>query len=60
MLGTGNGPGLVHMWWIDPEKERDLAAARADGSATMEVGETEVRYWLEYDEARGTANLIRP
>ncbi len=47
--GASGGPGIPQLWWIDPDKEADLALARQDPSRSMEVGETEDRYWLEYE-----------
>ena len=48
--GSSGGPGIPQLWWMDPAKERELAAARQDTEASMEVGETEDRYWLEFEE----------
>ena len=36
------------LWWIDPERERQLNRSMADPSAKLEVGPLEVRYWQEY------------
>ena len=55
-IGAGNGPGLIQMWWIDPDKTAELDAARRDSSKTMEVGAVEDRYWIEFDaKQRSTA-----
>ena len=40
---------LTKMWWIDPEKSQQLNEAQQDPSIQLEVGETEDRYWLEFD-----------
>lgn len=42
--------GVHQMWWIDPDKDAKLQAALRDPSTKLEVGPTEVRYWLEYDK----------
>jgi len=41
--------GVFGTWWSDPEKEAELAAARKDKTKKMPVGETDVKYWPEYD-----------
>ena len=48
--GSSGGPGIPQLWWIDPDKQRELSAARQDQGKSMEVGETEDRYWLEFEE----------
>ena len=42
--------GVHQMWWIDLDKDTRLQAALRDPSMKLEVGPTEVRYWLEYDK----------
>jgi len=37
------------MWWTDPEKQQALAGAMRDESVQLEVGETEDRYWLSFE-----------
>jgi microcin C transport system substrate-binding protein len=36
------------LWWIDPERERQLNRAIADPAVKLEVGPLDVRYWQEY------------
>ena len=48
---VGDYRDLSSLWWIDPEKSQQLDEARRDGSIQLEVGETENRYWLEFDKA---------
>ena len=36
---------LTLSWWVDPEKERALAAARADASLKLERGIEDYRFW---------------
>ena len=45
------------MWWIEPQKERDLQEALRDSSKQLEVGPTEDRYWLEYGEREQRSSL---
>lgn len=42
-------------WWVDPEKERQLAAARADETLTMERGPEEYHFWEAWHEAQEAA-----
>ena len=35
----------VSLWWIDPQKEQQLAQAMRDDSVKLAVGPTEIRYW---------------
>ncbi len=37
-------------WWIDPEKEAEVAKARKDKAVKMEVGPTEIKFWPEYNQ----------
>jgi microcin C transport system substrate-binding protein len=41
----GDSRDPLSLWWGDQEKERQLAQAARDGSITMAVGPTDVRYW---------------
>jgi microcin C transport system substrate-binding protein len=43
------------VWWIDRQKEAELARAMADNSAKMAVGETEARFWQQYAKRQGVA-----
>jgi hypothetical protein len=38
------------LWWFDPETLRSLHEAREDPTIQLEVGTTENRYWLEFDQ----------
>ena len=39
----------MHMsWWVDPEKEAQLAAAREDASLSMERGPEEIHFWAAW------------
>ena len=42
---VGDYRDLISLWWIDPDKQRELSRAMADPSANMEAGQTDVRYW---------------
>jgi microcin C transport system substrate-binding protein len=35
-------------WWVDPAKARRLEEARRDSSIKLDVGASEVKYWLDY------------
>ena len=48
---TGDYKDLPFLWWIDPEKSQRLDEARGDAGIRLEVGETDNRYWLEFDKA---------
>jgi microcin C transport system substrate-binding protein len=48
---VGDFTDLPSLWWIDPEKSRQLDEARGDSTIQMEVGETEDRYWLKFDNS---------
>ena len=48
---TGDYRDLISLWWIDPQKQQALDRAVADPSATLEAGNTDVRYWQEYAKA---------
>jgi microcin C transport system substrate-binding protein len=43
------------LWWLDPKKDADLRRALGDESVNLPVGQTEVRYWVEYGEREKAA-----
>ena len=43
---------LMYTWWIDPEKEAALAAAKEDSSITLETIPIENRFWQEWNAAK--------
>lgn len=49
---TADTDELFFSWWVDPEKDRQLAAARQDPAARMDVPEVEFRFWQAYREAQ--------
>ncbi len=51
----GDQSDIATLWWIDPQKNAELRRALGDDSATLPVGETEVRYWTAYDEREKAA-----
>jgi microcin C transport system substrate-binding protein len=55
---VGDQSDMATLWWIDPQKDAELRRALGDNSATLPVGETEVRYWAEFD-AREKATAAR-
>ena len=48
---VGDYTDLPSLWWIDPEKSQQLDEARGDSSIQLEVGETEDRYWLNFENS---------
>jgi microcin C transport system substrate-binding protein len=46
---------ITNLWWIDPKKDAELKRAMGDDSVKLPVGETEVRYWQQYDEREKAA-----
>jgi microcin C transport system substrate-binding protein len=44
----GDYNDVPSLWWLDPQKDAALRRVLGDDSATLPVGETEVRYWIEY------------
>jgi microcin C transport system substrate-binding protein len=45
----GDYSDIVAYWWIDPDQQRQLDDATRDPSMKLPVGQTEVRYWQEFD-----------
>ncbi|HVY63988.1 MAG TPA: extracellular solute-binding protein [Gammaproteobacteria bacterium] len=45
----GDQSDIPSLWWIDPQKDAALRRARGDDGVNLPVGETEVRYWQDYD-----------
>ena len=58
-FGSGSGPGIPQLWWIDPEKQTKLEQALRDPSMKLEVGPIEDRYWIEYTKKQD-ANSAPP
>jgi microcin C transport system substrate-binding protein len=46
----GDYTDAVGLWWIDPQKQAALDRALRDDSVKLPVGQTEVRYWQDYDK----------
>lgn len=44
---------LPLLWWVDPEKEKQLAAAKDDATITMDAGSRENRFWDEWASVHG-------
>jgi microcin C transport system substrate-binding protein len=51
-LGSGEGWGMMQLWWHDGEKEAKLQQALRDPSIKLDVGPEEDRYWLELASQR--------
>jgi microcin C transport system substrate-binding protein len=41
----GDYRDIASLWWADPQKEAQLAAAMRDSSLKLDSGPTEIRYW---------------
>lgn len=52
---VGDHRDIPSLWWIDPQKEAELRRALGDNSAKLPVGETEVRYWIEFGKRQNAA-----
>jgi microcin C transport system substrate-binding protein len=46
---------MFALWWVDPEKEKQLAASRQDAAATMDAGAREVHFWEQWVAAQRAA-----
>ncbi|MEO5930038.1 MAG: extracellular solute-binding protein [Candidatus Kapaibacterium sp.] len=42
--------GAIATWWYDPDKAAALDKARKDPSAKLDIGETDVKFWPEFDK----------
>jgi microcin C transport system substrate-binding protein len=51
----GDYTDMTAFWWVDPRKEAALNKAMADLSVKLPVGETDVKYWIEYGEREKAA-----
>jgi microcin C transport system substrate-binding protein len=52
---TADYSQLHYLWWVDPEKEKQLAAARQDPTRTMDPGERNNTFWQEWEKLHGRA-----
>jgi microcin C transport system substrate-binding protein len=43
------------LWWIDPERERQLNRATTDSSVKLEIGPLDINYWRDYAKRASTA-----
>lgn len=50
----GDYRDVPSLWWIDSQKQAELARAMSDTSAKMAVGPVEARYWQQYAQRQGT------
>lgn len=53
-----DGYGGFVVWWVDPEKEKQLEAARKDSSLTMDAGAQNNLYWKAWAKAGMDAKLV--
>jgi microcin C transport system substrate-binding protein len=42
---------MMYSWWVDPEKEAQLEAAKADPNLTMETQPVQHKFWPRYSAA---------
>lgn len=50
---TSDWRSILTLWWYDEEKIKKLEEAKKDNSIQLEVGETEMLYWPEYNAEHG-------
>jgi len=50
---TGDLYSVMSLWWVDPEKEKNLNEAKKIDDIKLDVGEVEVMYWPEYNKKHG-------
>ncbi|MBM3328416.1 MAG: ABC transporter substrate-binding protein [Calditrichaeota bacterium] len=50
---------VMSLWWVDPEKEKALEAAKKDPKMQLPVGETSVMYWPEWNAKHGQKYEIK-
>jgi microcin C transport system substrate-binding protein len=57
----GDNRDPMTLWWVDEEKERQLAQAARDNSMKFPVGQTEIHYWenLPKNQTMPTATATR-
>ena len=53
----GDYRDVPSLWWVDPQKQSELARAMGNGSAKMAVGTTDVRYWEQYAQQQGSRSV---
>src|SRR4029077_16444961 len=51
----GDYTDILSFWWADPDRQRPLDAAMRDPSKKLDVGQTEVRYWQDFDKRQAPA-----
>ncbi len=52
----GDYTDIPSLWWIDPEKLEQLNQAQRDPGIQLEVGQSEDRYWLDFDQVEQQTN----
>ena len=53
-LASARASQLFYIWWIDPEKDAALTAAKSDAAATLPIPPKHVRFWSAWREANPT------
>ena len=52
----GDYTDIPSLWWIDPEKLEQLDQAQRDPNIQLEVGPSEDRYWLDFNQVEQQTN----
>jgi microcin C transport system substrate-binding protein len=47
---------LFYLWWVDPDLEKQLEAARTDANLKMDGGRKEIRFWKEWAKKNSAPN----
>jgi microcin C transport system substrate-binding protein len=53
---VGDYSDIVAFWWVDADKQRALQAAMQDPSKKLDPGQTDVRYWQDFDKRQAPAS----
>jgi len=56
---TSDFRSMLSLWWYDEDKAKMLEKAKKDPNIQLEVGPTDVLYWVEYDKKHGRKYEIK-
>jgi len=56
---TGDWRSIVSLWWIDPEKDKALEAAKNDASIKLDTTATIQTYWPEWNNKFGRSYELK-
>lgn len=48
----GDWRSALSLWWYDPKKDQAMEAAVKNSDITLPIGETDVKFWHEFDRLR--------